>query len=48
MGGDVLSENVIWAMVRETGDHGTATAMERSAHEEIPVNLSVRDRKSPI
>jgi len=22
MGGDLLEENVIWAMVRETGDHG--------------------------
>ena len=29
MGGDLLEENVIWAMVRETGDHGTFNSWDR-------------------
>jgi hypothetical protein len=29
MGGDTLSENVIWAMVTETGDHGTFNSWDR-------------------
>ena len=30
MGGEVLTENVIWAMVRETGDHGTFNSWDRN------------------
>ena len=29
MGGDTLKENLIWAMVRETGDHGTFNSWDR-------------------
>lgn len=29
MGGDLLAENVIWAMVLETGDHGTFNSWDR-------------------
>jgi hypothetical protein len=30
MGGEVLHQNVIWAMVKETGDHGTFNSWDRN------------------